>query len=835
MQGRTLRIILETPQLAALLCSALALLDPDGIGNAQDFAASAGWMMPRRLSASLIDVQKGIPDDSTDESQSEGEGEGQEKVACCTPAADTESLETTEASLTTSLEAEHKQETEAVEDKDKEASQATVAAEEGDYSSAEASQATVAAEEGDYSSAEARTLAGHAPHSPFAPVTEEEDHTHYTPSPVAPPNDLELEAMPSADTEPSPSQPRETSPEAMPSADTEPSPSPSQPRETSPEAAVTHRAGRLSIPHTGGEQHEHKVKDKGVGDMETAVPLTQLEINSLEAAVASGAGRLSSVRHHIRDREIEAHGHDELATEPAPAPAAAAADNASVPTSASETTNGSAPDLASKLCKDSPRSRRRQSSCSSLQSIWAKLLPGVMSNGSTAQSVRASGILYVLAERPDNTETDRNAQFEAPPSPRPLARKMNRRHSSSTLTVSGKFLPDLSQTDASGNAVESDAAPQLKDGLEWQPRIYEVSDAGVLRIQCGGLSSDDFMDCPVAELDVTLEAEGCAQLAVPSRRRRRTSAECKPRYAGVTANHVLVKSAFANRPPEEAFVMSSSQATSRSPFSSAPATDGGLRKRGVRFEEAGMTEAAPTPRARTKSLNIFELGIVSASQVTRQLAPPPAKEETPQSPGRESKMSREPKEPQEPQDFHDVTSKFLKTPVLKLRFPAGNAVLVTFVSARTRYSDTMLDERVPLTYGKYVHTHLTAVQEATTFADALQGQGQSDSGAVQTHLLATQHTLSQQCREVAAEHRRYTIVFNGSMAGSVGQVHVLTWCIIMLYTTLRPTVMRVFIFTLGTAMFISAERWLQSEGGMSFLKEIRSSMRRLRVASGDHV
>ena len=792
MQGRTLRIILETPQLAALLCSALALLDPDGIGNAQDFAASAGWMMPRRMSASLIDVQKGIPDDSTDGSQSEGEEEGQEKVACA-PAADTESLETTEASLTTSLEAEHEQETEAVEDKDK-----------------EASQATVAAEEGDYSSVEARTLTGHAPHSPFAPVTEEEDHTHYTPPPVAPPSELEPEATPSADTEPSPS----------------------QPTETSPQAAVTHGAGRLSIPHIGGEQHEHEVKEKGVGDTETAVPLTQLEINSLEAAVASGAGRLSSVRHHIRDRGIEVHGHDELAAEPAPAPAAAAADNASVPTSASETTTGSAADLASRLRKDSPRSRRRQSSSSSLQSIWAKLLPGVMSNGSAAQSVRASGILYVLTERPDNTKTDRNAQFEAPSPPRPLPRKTNRRHSSSTLTVGGKFLPDPSQTDASGNAVESDAAPQLKDGLEWQPRIYEVSDAGVLRIQCGGLSSDDFMDCPVAELDVTLEAEGCAQLAVPSRRRRRTSAECKPRYAGVTATHVLVKSAFANRPPEEAFVMPSSQTTSRSPFSSAPATDGGLRKRGVRFEEAGMTEAAPTPRARTKSLNIFELGIVSASQVTPQLAPPPAKEETPQSPGRESKMSREPKEPQ---DFHDVTSKFLKTPVLKLRFPAGNAVLVTFVSARTRYSDAMLDERVPLTYGKYVHTHLTALQEATTFADALQGQGQSDSGAVQTHLLATLHTLSQQCREVAAEHRRYTIVFNGSMAGSVGQVHVLTWCIIMLYTTLRPTVMRVFIFTLGTAMFISAERWLQSEGGTSFLKEIQSSMRRLRVASGDHV
>jgi hypothetical protein len=60
VSGRTLRIIMDTPQDAALLCSSLAALDPDGMSNAQDFAAVQGWMMPRRTS--LHNVDEGLSD-----------------------------------------------------------------------------------------------------------------------------------------------------------------------------------------------------------------------------------------------------------------------------------------------------------------------------------------------------------------------------------------------------------------------------------------------------------------------------------------------------------------------------------------------------------------------------------------------------------------------------------------------------------------------------------------------------------------------------------------------------------------------------------------------------
>ena len=55
--GRTLRVILDSPQDAALLCSALAALDPQADGNAQDFAAVQGWMMPRR---NMTDLQEQV-------------------------------------------------------------------------------------------------------------------------------------------------------------------------------------------------------------------------------------------------------------------------------------------------------------------------------------------------------------------------------------------------------------------------------------------------------------------------------------------------------------------------------------------------------------------------------------------------------------------------------------------------------------------------------------------------------------------------------------------------------------------------------------------------------
>jgi len=518
--------------------------------------------------------------------------------------------------------------------------------------------------------------------------------------------------------------------------------------------------------------------------------------------MSRGAGKLKNIKFKLAEQCVATAAAVDAPAPPPDLKRTAEAEEADAADAAEE-----------KVIKESPRSRRRQSSSTSLQNIWAKLLPGVMTHGSNASGVRASGIVYVLTKHPDSAVT--NTQAVLAHTPHVSVQKMrSRRQSSTTISIG-------SQVDS--NAAQAVATPSVSttespsNELEWQPRIYEISMSGVLSIQCCGLQSDAFVDCLAADVDVTQEeVEGCAQLAAAARRHK--SEACIPRYVGSSPSHAFVK-ASTESPVE-----------SNSPVASED-TASGLRQRRGRGSEPSKTydnfgpegaEAGGRPDSRT--VNLFELKVVSAAQVTT--APLSLPLPVLQAATKDGKPS------QEPQDLYNPMSKFLKAPVLRLVFSKGNAAIIMFVSAAARYSGVTRDERVPLTYGKSLEAHLTALQEARAFVDALKGGAQD---VAKVHLPATLQSLAQQCSEVATERRRYTLVFNGSVTDSVGHVYVLVWCIVMLYTTLRPTALRIFVFTMGTALFITAERWLHSDGGTSFFRNLQDEMRRKRETRGDHI
>ena len=708
--GRNFRMILESPQQAALFCSTIAALDPDALSNAQDFAASAGWMMPRRASMAIHRITHDSGEDSD-------KSENNHDNAPIPDAMDAPNMSSMEL-VTTS----EPQQT-SPDDMRNSVRRSTL----HPHTLTDAT-TTIPDESVSAAGIQTTPQAKSAMSKLFDSVDEPEE-VHLSPPPPIP------------------------SPSLIPCTPGPPIPSPSLIPHT---PAVPPIPSPSSIPHTPGSSLSSLFP---VMESDSETPLETFN-------------------------EVSA-GDQVLPIEPIPIPLS----EPQIAMKDSEYNLSQAPEIIAPSELRSPRTSLMQWSSAYIRRMSSTLLASNSTPNACNRSVYSSGVLYVLAESPEMTTRD--ALISASPS-------------------------------------NHDAA----DKLEWQPRLYEIDNSNTLRIQCGGKESSEYVECVTSSLRISLQSEGCARLAVKHSQRLQEFWDCSPRFLGADGMFQLN---FRTSPLESQVV--SSTEVPATMLVEEPVAKDGLRRRRMTSGDTTESRTIETNRIDAdishNSSNMSALAAVPAAHLIRRhipsLAPLSSQTTLPMSdkePGADSLSALE--------DAYNDKGKLFKSPVLKIELPGTHEFFITFAPSNISCLDVLLDDRLPLSYGTYAQSHLSALQQAHEFISALQKQGDITKSSSSTDFDALLRSIEQQQEALKLEHRRLTIVFNGSATDSAGHISVFVWCLVMMYTILRPTAMRLFLFTVGTALFIACERWLRTENGRKFFKEIQLQMQALRIAKGDH-
>ena len=445
--------------------------------------------------------------------------------------------------------------------------------------------------------------------------------------------------------------------------------------------------------------------------------------------------------------------------------------------------------------------KRRNSSL--LSKMWDTVLPAEASNVSKGERVHGHGLLYVLAETEKGALTDRNALIAA-------------------------------QTE-----------------LEWQPRMFEVNNVGMLRIQGSTNTRGNFLACEAASICINMQQSGCSQISC----KHSTQNNRNARYAGSSA-HIFLD-ALDNRE-------SNASNNGRPVFTTEELkafanlekeTDEGLRNRKTSnnwVAGAGGSGDRNDSTSAKPSLDSASLGAVRFADVKTTPLPDPLVQGRPPtdiaatiavegSVGGSDNAAAEAASAARhksflPENRHDPKQRLFQTPILRLTLSRGEDVLITFLPADLQYADVLCDDRFNLSYALHLQIQLQALDEALAFMTSLQTATVAvdafETAASMAHAI---ENLQEQRHIAEAEQRRYTIVFNGSATKSASNVYVFLWCVCLLLTVLRPSSMTLFMFAIVTYLFISVQKWLNSEDGDRVFASMQTRMRDLRISRGDTV
>jgi hypothetical protein len=425
--------------------------------------------------------------------------------------------------------------------------------------------------------------------------------------------------------------------------------------------------------------------------------------------------------------------------------------------------------LDAKDIMSSSQFKRRHSSF--LNAVWNKLLPLGSSLRPRSGKVHTHGLLYVLTEPEIAAVTDRDAMLS------------------------------------------------VNTELQWQPRMFDITCDGLLRIQGGKQSCGSTSQCRISLMGIHVEKLGCAQVWTGRSGHRKQS-----RYAG-SSNNIFVDSLVHSPNPKgilgtkelEALPISADGLRNRKASASFPSPES--------YNDQNPREI---PRD-TMDSNI--LGAVRFSDVkTVPLLNPTV----------QTRASASAKSVQQlPEEAHNPRQRLLHTPTLRLSLPSGEDVLVTFLPPDLQYANVLRDDRYNLSYALHLQVQLRALEEASVFLKALKEVSAAPQdpfdNSTAVALETAYHELHAQRDSSEIAQYQFTSAFNGSATKSASNVFIFIWCVWLMLTTLRPSAMNIFVFAIATYAFIYAQKWLGSEDGERIFAGMQQRMRENRLARGDTI